>query len=78
MNQVREGSQNILGVMIEGHIHEGKQSHTPGKDDPKSLKYGVSITDGCIGWEETVTLLDDLNEAAESRSAFLRHITPVI
>ena len=63
-NQVREGSQNILGVMIESHIHEGKQSHTPGKDDPKSLKYGVSITDGCIGWEETVILLDDLNEAA--------------
>ena len=50
--------------MIESHIHDGKQSHTPGKDDPKSLKYGVSITDGCIGWEETVVLLDDLNEAA--------------
>ena len=67
MNQVREGSQNILGVMIEGHIHEGKQSHTPGKDDPKSLKYGVSITDGCISWEETVILLDDLNEATNER-----------
>lgn len=77
-NQVREGSQSILGVMIESHIHEWNQSHTPGKDDPKNLKYGLSITDGCIGWDTTVTLLENLNEAAGARSALLHHVTPVI
>ena len=76
-NQIREGSRHILGVMIESHIHEGKQSYTPWKDDPKDLKYGVSITDGCVGWDETVRLLENLNEAAEGRRVFLQNIVPI-
>ena len=48
------GSQEVVGMMIESHIHEGKQGIPT---DGSSLKYGVSVTDACIGWEETETLL---------------------
>jgi 3-deoxy-7-phosphoheptulonate synthase len=54
--QIREGSSGILGVMIESHIHPGRQDWKPGR----SLDYGVSITDGCIGFDETEKLLREL------------------
>ena len=47
------GNRNILGAMLESNLFEGSQR----PEDPKDLKYGVSITDGCIGWEETEKLL---------------------
>ena len=56
--QIREGSP-IVGVMLESHLNEGKQSVSSGKDD---LQYGVSITDACIGWEETRRVIFGLNE----------------
>ena len=40
--------------MLESHLNEGNQSLG---DDPSALRYGVSITDACIGWDETVELL---------------------
>lgn len=46
--------RSIIGVMIESNLFEGKQSIG---DDPATLKYGVSVTDECIGWEKTVTML---------------------
>ena len=54
--QVRSGAPGILGVMIESHLHEGRQDWEPGKE----LRHGVSITDGCIGFEETADLLREL------------------
>ena len=48
------GDSGVIGVMIESHLFEGKQSLG---DDPGELRYGVSITDACIGWDETVDLL---------------------
>lgn len=51
MSQVLSGNKNIKGVMIESNIHEGSQKLIPGKKE--DLKFGVSITDACIGWEET-------------------------
>ncbi|MCY4455931.1 MAG: 3-deoxy-7-phosphoheptulonate synthase [Chloroflexi bacterium] len=48
------GDTGVIGLMVESHLHEGKQSLG---DDPNSLRYGVSITDACIGWDETVELL---------------------
>ncbi|MGF1741159.1 3-deoxy-7-phosphoheptulonate synthase [Vibrio profundum] len=54
IHQIREGNQSIIGVMIESHIHAGNQS----SDVPvEQLKYGISITDACIDWETTETLL---------------------
>lgn len=53
--QIRSGEQNIMGVMIESHLVEGRQ------DKPEV--YGQSITDACIGWETTETMLALLAEA---------------
>jgi len=53
-SQVLEGNRSILGVMMESNIHAGNQ---PIPDDPKQLKYGVSVTDGCIDWETTEAAL---------------------
>ncbi|KAK9459971.1 3-deoxy-7-phosphoheptulonate synthase [Lipomyces oligophaga] len=61
--QVRAGESVIMGVMIESHINEGKQN----ADKKENLKYGVSITDGCVSWEQTVPMLEDLAEAVRAR-----------
>jgi 3-deoxy-7-phosphoheptulonate synthase len=51
--QLVEGNTSIMGVMLESHLHEGSQ---PLKE-PKDLKYGMSITDACLGWEVTERML---------------------
>ena len=61
--QVRAGSKGLLGVMIESHLEEGRQDWTPGK----ALRYGVSITDACIGFEETDGLLRELAASVRGR-----------
>jgi 3-deoxy-7-phosphoheptulonate synthase len=61
------GDRRIFGVMIEGHLHAGAQEHAPGRDDPARLAYGVSITDPCLGWDDTVTALRALSEAVRAR-----------
>jgi 3-deoxy-7-phosphoheptulonate synthase len=53
VEQIRQGNQLISGVMLESFINEGSQSFTK----PENLKYGVSLTDSCIGWEETEELI---------------------
>ena len=61
--QIAAGEQNIFGVMVESHLVEGAQKLEPGKP----LIYGQSITDACIGWEDTEALLEQLAEAVEKR-----------
>jgi 3-deoxy-7-phosphoheptulonate synthase len=61
--QLSAGDRRITGVMIESFLVEGSQS--PGPLD--SLTYGQSITDGCIGWETTVEVLDHLASAVRAR-----------
>lgn len=56
--QIRQGNQLIAGVMLESFINEGSQSFTKSED----LKYGVSLTDSCIGWSETEELICYLSE----------------
>ncbi|HEY8927145.1 MAG TPA: 3-deoxy-7-phosphoheptulonate synthase [Polyangia bacterium] len=56
--QVRAGSRSIAGVMIESHLVAGRQD-PPTRERPK-LVYGQSITDACLGWEDTVTILEEL------------------
>lgn len=66
-DQLREGETGIVAVMIESNINEGNQK-VPA-EGPSGLKKGVSITDACIDWESTVTVLEDLSAAvAERRS----------
>ncbi|ORX59735.1 3-deoxy-7-phosphoheptulonate synthase [Hesseltinella vesiculosa] len=64
-DQVAEGELGILGVMLESHLHEGKQSVPD--DGPVALKYGVSITDGCIDWDTTEDVLELLADAVKER-----------
>ncbi len=54
IEQLCLGNDAILGLMLESHIRAGKQ---PLGKDPSKLSYGVSITDACIGWEETESLI---------------------
>jgi len=65
--QMREGSKSICGVMVESHLNDGAQKFTPGKDDPAQLEYGKSITDACLGWDDSIAVLDVLSEAVKSR-----------
>ena len=61
--QVAAGDERIIGVMAESHLNPGRQDHVPGKP----LAYGVSITDGCIGWDDSRRALDTLAEAVRQR-----------
>ncbi|MGC9158495.1 MAG: 3-deoxy-7-phosphoheptulonate synthase [Terracidiphilus sp.] len=61
--QIAAGNRKIMGVMIESNLIEGAQKLVPGKP----LVYGQSITDGCIGWEETHALLAELAAAVRNR-----------
>jgi 3-deoxy-7-phosphoheptulonate synthase len=54
-------------VMVESHINEGRQDLVPGKP----LNYGQSITDPCLGWEDSLALLDVLAEAVRKRRVIL-------
>ncbi len=65
--QLAAGNDCIFGVMVESHLHPGAQKFTPGKDDPATLEFGKSITDACIGWDDSLTVLEVLSEAVKAR-----------
>jgi 3-deoxy-7-phosphoheptulonate synthase len=65
--QIASGSRRIFGTMIESHLNPGAQKFTAGRDDPAKLAYGVSITDPCLGWEQTVEALHQLSDAVQRR-----------
>jgi 3-deoxy-7-phosphoheptulonate synthase len=67
--QLMAGSQCIFGVMVESHLNAGAQKFTPGKDDPGALAYGQSITDACIGWDDSLKTLQILSDAVRARRA---------
>lgn len=64
-DQLREGEKAIIGVMIESNISEGNQK-VPA-EGPAALKKGISITDACIDWDTTVTVLEELAAAVRAR-----------
>lgn len=61
--QIAAGDQRIFGVMVESHLKAGRQELQAGC----ALEYGLSITDACLGWPESVDLLDILAEGARAR-----------
>jgi len=67
--QVAGGSRQIFGLMVESAIVPGAQKFTPGKDDVTKLAYGQSITDACIGWDDSQTVLEVLSDAVKARRA---------
>ena len=65
LKQFREGRQSIMGLMIESNLNPGKQTWKEGI----SLAHGVSITDACLGWDETESLLNELADMIVTKSA---------
>ena len=65
--QVAAGSRGVFGVMVESNLQGGAQKFTPGKDSVAQLDYGKSITDACIGWDSTQTVLQVLSDAVRMR-----------
>ncbi|KAJ3417293.1 3-deoxy-7-phosphoheptulonate synthase [Chytridiales sp. JEL 0842] len=69
-SQIASGDESIFGLMIESNIKEGNQK-VPKDTGKAGLEYGVSITDACVSWEDTVAMLDGLAEAQKKRRALL-------
>ncbi|MDD2989130.1 MAG: 3-deoxy-7-phosphoheptulonate synthase AroG [Zoogloea sp.] len=61
--QLANGEDRIIGVMVESHLKEGRQDLKPGV----ALEYGKSITDACIGWEDSLEVLEILAESVRQR-----------
>jgi len=61
--QIAAGDRGITGVMIESHLKEGRQDVVPGRE----LVFGQSVTDACIGWDDTRALLDELAAGVRRR-----------
>ena len=66
--QLAAGDERIVGVMVESHLNAGRQDLVPGKP----LAHGVSITDPCLGWDDTAALLETLSRGVRERR--LKHI----
>jgi 3-deoxy-7-phosphoheptulonate synthase len=67
--QIASGSRQVFGLMVESHLNAGAQKFTPGKNDPNQLEYGKSITDACIGWDDSLGVLETLSAAVLARRA---------
>ena len=65
--QIAGGSRQVFGVMVESNIPAGAQKFTPGSDDVSKLAYGQSITDACIGWDDSAAVLQTLSQAVQAR-----------
>jgi 3-deoxy-7-phosphoheptulonate synthase len=64
---VAKGSHRVFGVMVESHLQAGAQKFAPGKDNPQALEYGQSITAGCLGWIDSLQVLELLSESVKAR-----------
>jgi 3-deoxy-7-phosphoheptulonate synthase len=69
-NQVLEGNESLVGLMLESHLHAGNQ---PIPADRSKLRYGVSVTDACIDWATTEKLLLNLHQRLVAAPRFSRH-----
>ncbi|WP_020561623.1 3-deoxy-7-phosphoheptulonate synthase AroG [Methylosarcina fibrata] len=67
--QIAGGDRRIIGVMLESHLKAGRQEVVPGQP----LTYGQSITDACLGWDDTVPLLHKLASAVQERRSVDRN-----
>jgi 3-deoxy-7-phosphoheptulonate synthase len=62
-DQLAAGDSRIFGIMCESHLVAGRQDLVPGK----ALEYGKSVTDACLGWDDSVSLLETLAEGVRQR-----------
>ena len=56
-----------LVAVLQCHLEAGAQKFTPGQHDPAQLTYSQSITDGCLGWGDSVAVLEQLSDAVRGR-----------
>ncbi len=61
--QIAGGDKRIVGIMVESHLVEGRQDLVPGKP----LVYGQSITDSCLGWKDSIEVLETLADSVKKR-----------
>jgi 3-deoxy-7-phosphoheptulonate synthase len=61
--QIADGSPHVVGLMLESHLVAGRQDPRPGQP----LVYGQSITDPCLGWDDTLPVLEELAKAVRTR-----------
>jgi 3-deoxy-7-phosphoheptulonate synthase len=66
-SQIERGEHRIIGVMVESHLVGGRQDLSRGQP----LRYGQSITDGCIGWDDSVQALERLAQAVRRGRSLL-------
>jgi 3-deoxy-7-phosphoheptulonate synthase len=64
--QIQSGSRSVFGLMIESHLVEGAQTLNVGQTNPASLIYGQSVTYGCVGWDDSMRMLDALAAAVRA------------
>lgn len=62
----------IMGVMIESNLVEGRQDIPP--SGPSGLKYGQSVTDACISWEQTIPVLERLRQGVKGRRVQVQRV----
>jgi 3-deoxy-7-phosphoheptulonate synthase len=63
--QLAAGERRLVGAMVESHLVEGRQDLQPGRP----LAFGQSITDACLGWDDSVKVLERLAEGVRARRA---------
>jgi len=64
LKQFQQGRRSIMGLMLESHLQGGRQSWDPNK----ALTYGMSITDSCLGWNDTEALLYGMAESLAAKA----------
>ncbi|KML65673.1 3-deoxy-7-phosphoheptulonate synthase [Pectobacterium peruviense] len=69
IEQIKAGNRSIIGLMLESHLNEGSQSSEQPRSD---MRYGVSVTDACISWESTETLLRSVHQ--DLSAARVKHL----
>jgi 3-deoxy-7-phosphoheptulonate synthase len=75
--QISGGSRQVFGVMVESHLKDGAQKFTPGQHDVAKLTYGQSITDACIGWDDSEGVLQVLECRQSRRCSCTAHGRPL-
>ncbi|RKF20905.1 3-deoxy-7-phosphoheptulonate synthase [Alginatibacterium sediminis] len=66
VHQINDGNRSIIGIMLESNLHSGAQSSELARDQ---LKYGVSVTDACIGWNTTTQLISSIHQQLSDKLA---------
>jgi len=73
IKQIKDGNKGIVGIMLESNLEPGNQSIPTdlSEFDPSTLEYGLSVTDACVGWEDTERIILDAYRALSTKSVLV-------